>query len=101
MTCFGHTDHQYSCTYQHRDSAVGTASGYGLDDRRVAVRVPVGEECSRHRGTPNLLVDECRGSLSPGVKRPGREGNHSPPTSAEVKNTWIYTSTPPYVFMAW
>jgi hypothetical protein len=25
---------------------------------------------------------------------------HSPPTSAEVKNTWIYTSTPPYVFMA-
>jgi hypothetical protein len=24
---------------------------------------------------------------------------HSPPASAEVKNTWIYTSTPPYVFM--
>jgi hypothetical protein len=24
----------------------------------------------------------------------------SPPTSAEVKKTWIYTSTPPYVFMA-
>jgi hypothetical protein len=40
------------------------------------------------------------GALSPGVKRPGREDDHSPPTSAEVKNTWIYTSTPPYVFMA-
>jgi hypothetical protein len=40
------------------------------------------------------------GALSPRVKRMGREDNHSPPTSAEVKKTWIYTSTPPYVFMA-
>jgi hypothetical protein len=31
--------------------------------------------------------------MSPGVKRSGREAYHSPPTSAEVKNTWIYTST--------
>jgi hypothetical protein len=30
----------------------------------------------------------------------GREADHSPPTSAEVKNTWIYTSTPQHVFMA-
>jgi hypothetical protein len=35
-----------------------------------------------------------------GVKRPGREAEHSPPTSAEVKKMWIYTSTPPYAFMA-
>jgi hypothetical protein len=26
--------------------------------------------------------------------RPGREADHSPPTSAEVKKMWIYTSTP-------
>jgi hypothetical protein len=38
--------------------------------------------------------------LSPRVKQPGREGDHSPPTSAEIKKTWLYTSTPPYVFMA-
>jgi hypothetical protein len=25
----------------------------------------------------------------------GREADHSPPTSAEVKKMWIYTSTPP------
>jgi hypothetical protein len=25
---------------------------------------------------------------------------NSPPTSAEVKKTWIYTSTPLYAFMA-
>jgi hypothetical protein len=30
----------------------------------------------------------------PGVKRPGRVADHSPPSSAEVKNTWSYTSTP-------
>jgi hypothetical protein len=40
------------------------------------------------------------GALPPAVKRPGREADHSPPTSAEVKNTYIYTSTPPYVFTA-
>jgi hypothetical protein len=38
-------------------------------------------------------------ALSPGVKRPGREADHSPPTSAEVKKMWIYTSTPSYAFM--
>jgi hypothetical protein len=40
------------------------------------------------------------GALSPRVKRPAREADHSPPSSAEVKNAWSYTSTP-YVFMAW
>jgi hypothetical protein len=40
------------------------------------------------------------GGFSPGVKRPGREADHSPLASAEVKNTWIYTFTPPYAFMA-
>jgi hypothetical protein len=40
------------------------------------------------------------GTLSPGVKRQGREADHSPPFSAEVKKMWIYTSTPLYVFMA-
>jgi hypothetical protein len=39
------------------------------------------------------------GSFS-GVKRQGREADHSPPTITEVKKMWIYTSTPPYVFMA-
>jgi hypothetical protein len=46
-------------------------------------------------GTPNLLPDGIRGALSPGVKRQGREASHSLPTSAEVKNTWIYAPIPP------
>jgi hypothetical protein len=37
--------------------------------------------------------------ISPGVKQLGHEADHSPPTSAEVNNMWIYTSTPPYVFI--
>jgi hypothetical protein len=34
------------------------------------------------------------GGLSPGVKRPRRETDHSYPSSAEVKKMWIYISTP-------
>jgi hypothetical protein len=41
------------------------------------------------------------GTLALGVKRPGREADDSPPSSAEVKNAWSYTFTPQYVFMAW
>jgi len=37
---------------------------------------------------------DTRGS-SLGVKRSWREGGHSPPSSAEVKNAWSYTSSPP------
>jgi hypothetical protein len=35
------------------------------------------------------------------IKREGREADHSPLSSAEVKNTWSYISSLPYVFMAW
>jgi hypothetical protein len=41
------------------------------------------------------------GVLSLGVKRTGREADHSPPSSAEVNNAWRYTFTPQYVFIAW
>jgi hypothetical protein len=87
---------------------VGIATGYGLDDRGVAVRVPVGSRifsCPRrpHRfwGPPNLLYNGYRRLFPWGVKRPGCEADHSSPTSAEVKKMWIYISTPPYAFMAY
>jgi hypothetical protein len=35
------------------------------------------------------------GVFSLGVKRLGREADHSPPSSAEVKKAWNYTSTSP------
>jgi hypothetical protein len=46
-------------------------------------------------------IQWVRGALSLGIKRPGCEADHSPPSSAEIKNAWSYTSTPQYVFMAW
>jgi hypothetical protein len=45
-------------------------------------------------GSTQPPVQWVPGAFSPGVKRPGREAEHSPPTSAEVKKMWIYTSTP-------
>jgi hypothetical protein len=39
--------------------------------------------------------------LSLGIKRPGREADHSPASNAEVKNAWSYTSVPQYASMAW
>jgi hypothetical protein len=69
-------------------SAVGIAPGYGLDDRGVRVWVPVGSRMipSPHRlGRTQSSIEWVPGALSPGVKWPGREADHSPPTSAEVK----------------
>ncbi|PNF14032.1 hypothetical protein B7P43_G03593, partial [Cryptotermes secundus] len=66
-----------------RTSVVNIATSYGLDDRCVGVRVPVGSRM-----------------LYQGIKRQGREADHSPSSSAEVKKMWIYTSAPTYVFMA-
>jgi hypothetical protein len=89
-----------------RDSAVGIATGYGLDGRGVGVRVPVGARFSPLHvvqtgpGASPASYPMGSGSSFPGVKRPGREADDSPPTNAEVNNTWIYTSTPLYVFVA-
>jgi hypothetical protein len=41
-----------------RDSAVGIASGYGLDDREVGVRVPVGSRISSSSRRPTLSRDQ-------------------------------------------
>jgi hypothetical protein len=88
-----------------RDSVVGIASGYGLDDRGVGVRVPVESRIFFTSSRPALgstqpPIQWVPGALSPGVKRQWREGDHSLPTSSEVKKMWIYTPTPPYAFMA-
>jgi hypothetical protein len=40
------------------------------------------------------------GDTFPRTKRPERESDHSPPSSAEVRNAWSYSSTP-YIFKTW
>jgi hypothetical protein len=92
--------------YVNLKYTVSIATDYGLDDQGVRVRVPVGQEFSLLHVVQMALgpiqpsIEWVQWSLSQGVKRPGREDDHSPPTIAEVKKTWVYTSTPPYVFMA-
>jgi hypothetical protein len=51
-------------------------------------------------GPPSLLSNGYRGLFPLGVKRSWREAEHPAPTSAEIKKMWIYTSPPPYAFMA-
>jgi hypothetical protein len=82
-------------------SAVGIATGCGLDDR--------GGQSSSPGRVKNFLFSTlsrlAMGStqppirwipvdLTPGVKRPGREADLSPSASGEVKKMWIYTSNP-------
>jgi hypothetical protein len=52
-------------------------------------------------GPPSLLPNGYGMRSFAGGKAAGREADHSPPTSAEVKNTWIYAATPPYTFMTY
>jgi hypothetical protein len=95
-------------SFKSRDNSVGIVLGYGLDDRGSRVRFPAGTGnflftiASRTAlGPTQPPIQWVPGALSVGAKRPGREADHSPPSSAEVKNTWSYNSIPQYVFMAW
>jgi hypothetical protein len=88
-------------------SATKNTRSWEVDDRRVGVRVPVGSRIfslprrpDRLWGAPSLLSNGYCRVFRPGVKRPGHEADHSPPTTAEVKKMWLYTSTPPYFFLA-
>jgi hypothetical protein len=74
-------------------SSVSLVSDYGLDDREIGVRSLAGAKdfssslCpDRHWGPTSLLYNGYRGSFPPGKARPGRDADHSPPSSAEVVN---------------
>jgi hypothetical protein len=83
----------------------GISLGYGLDDWEFKSRQELGIFLLTTASRPVLEptqppIEWVPGALSLGVKRPGREADHSPSSSAEVKNAWIYTSTPQYAFVA-
>jgi hypothetical protein len=84
-----------------RDSSVGIATVYRLDDRGSRVQFPAGAgNFSLH-----LRVQNVSGA-HPASYPMGTAGfslgvDHSPPSSAEVKNAWSYISIPQYAFMAW
>jgi hypothetical protein len=67
----------------------------GLRAGWSGVRVPAGAgNFSLHHlvqtgsGAHPAFYQMCTGALSLGIKRPGREADHSPPSSAEVKE-WV------------
>jgi len=73
---------------ESRDSSVGIGAGYVLDNLfDTATRPALGST-----QPPIKWISEA---LSLGVKQPGREADHSPPSSAEVENAWSCTSSPP------
>jgi hypothetical protein len=79
---------------------------YGLDDRGFASRQGLGVFLFTTMSRPALgltlaPVQWVPGTVSLGVKRSVCEADHSPPSSAEVKNAWRCTSISQYVFMAW
>jgi hypothetical protein len=45
-------------------------------------------------GPTQTPIQYVPGAFSPGLKRQGREADHSPPTSLEVKKKMAHTSTP-------
>jgi hypothetical protein len=76
------------------------STGYGLDDRgfesQEELRIFLFTTASRLAlGLTQPPIQWAPGVLPLGVKRPGREADYSPPSSADVKNAWNYTSTPP------
>jgi hypothetical protein len=86
------------------DSIVGIATGYGLNDRGIGLRVPVGSIIFSTSYRPALGLTQPPNqwipvAVSPEVKRLGREADHSLPASAEERKIWIYISTPPHAFM--
>jgi hypothetical protein len=85
------------------DSSVGIATDYWVDGRGIGFYSRQGEEISSFSTAyklalrPNQWVSRVP---SPGIKRPGSEGNHTRPSSAEVKNGGAIPPLPHYVFMA-
>jgi hypothetical protein len=75
-------------------SSVSIVSDYGLDDRAIGVRSPAEEKdfssslcVQTGSGTHPASCTMGTGGPFPGGKaRPGRDADHSPPSSAEVVN---------------
>jgi hypothetical protein len=89
----------------HMSSLHDIALGYGLDDRgfqsRQGLEIFLFTTVSRPIREPTQPpIPWVPGALSLGVKRPGRETDQSPPSSAKVKNAQSYTSPPTIYLMA-
>jgi hypothetical protein len=51
-------------------------------------------------GSSQLYIQLVSRAVSPDIKRPVHEADHSRPCSTEVKSEWSHTSVPSYTFQA-
>jgi hypothetical protein len=72
----------------------------GFDSRR-GLGIFLFTTASRTALGPTQPIPWVPGSLSLGVKLPGREADHSPQSSAKVKMRGAIFPLPKYAFMAW
>jgi hypothetical protein len=86
--------------FKSRDSSVSIALGYWLEDLGSRIRFPAGagnfflhHRVQNGSGAHPASCPMGTRALFVGVKRLGREADHAPTSSAEVKNAWNYTST--------
>jgi hypothetical protein len=81
-----------------RDSSVVIVTGYGLDSRGAIpgrYKIFLFSIASRPSlGPAQPPIQWVLWVLSPWIKRPGREANHSPASSAEGKNVGLYFHSP-------
>jgi len=75
---------------------LGQYSGYRLWAGQQQHIFFFSEESSPLLGPSQTPIQWELGTFFPEVKQLGHEVNHLPATSAEVKDEWNYTSTPPY-----
>jgi hypothetical protein len=83
------------CKKTNQESSVNRATGWTTEESRRMKNFHFSTASRRALGSIQPPIHWV-----PGVNRPGREADHSSPTSTEVKKTYFYTTTPPYVFMA-
>jgi len=83
-------------------SSVSITTGYGLDDRMIGIRILAGAENFSFRrcvqngsGTHTASYPMGTGGSYLGIRRPEREADHSPLSSAEVKECMeLYLHSP-------
>jgi hypothetical protein len=84
-------------TIKGRDSSVGVAKSYGLEARGSIPgkgRMFFSTASRRALGHTQPLIQCVADDVSPGIKQQRREADHSPPSSAEVKNGGAVPSLP-------
>ena len=91
---------KYLCVYLSWGQYSVTGMGNGVLAGRFRVRIPPEATFVSPKYPHKLCANPDShsvgtGFLLRGVKLPGYAGDHSPPSSAEVKNEWSYTPIPP------